>query len=241
MSSFLCVHNLSAFYSTRPYGIFGKKNIHHVLSNINLEIEQGEIFGLVGESGSGKSTLAKCILGLQEYQGEVILNGRKRGKKPSYSERRQNAFEVQPVFQDASSSLNPARTIGWILEEPLRGNSLFRVNGRRLYPKERQAKVDAALDMVGLNSSYKNRKPDELSSGQKQRVAIGAAVIFNPGLIIADEPVSSLDVSVGAQILNLFRELNRKLNLTMIFISHNTGQVEYLCDRIALMKDGVIS
>ena len=229
----LSVRGLSCAYTTRPWGVFGKKEIKPVLNKVDLEIGRGEIFGLVGESGCGKSTLGKCILGLMDYEGEIIINGSRRGKNPSYRERRERAFDVQAVFQDPGASLNPAKTVGWILEEPLRAHGLGTV-------AERRAKTDRILDMVGLDSSHKQRKPRELSAGQKQRVAIAAALMLGPGLIVADEPVSALDVSVGAQILNLFRELNQRLGLALLFISHNLDLVYYLCDRIALMRDGRI-
>jgi len=226
---FLSIRNLSNTYISRPWGVLGKKEVKHVLRNVNLEIGRGEIFGLVGESGCGKSTLAKCIMGLIDYEGEIIINGRKRALRPSYRERRQGALEVQAVFQDAGSSLNPVKTVGWILEEPLRahgfGNSA-----------ERQERIDRLLNMVGLDPSYKTRKPRELSAGQKQRVAIGSALVLNPGLIVADEPVSALDVSVAAQILNLLKKLNRELGLALLFISHNMELVHYLCDRVMVME-----
>ena len=230
-SSFLIIKDLSCAYTSRSWGLFGKKEIKPVLENVNLEIGKGEIFGLVGESGCGKSTLAKCVLGLLDYKGEITINGRVRDKKPSFRERRERALEVQAVFQDPGSSLNPVKTAGWILEEPLKVHG-FGTAG------ERQKRVDEILDLVGLDSSYKKRKPRELSAGQKQRVSIGAALMLNPGLIVADEPVSALDVSVAAQILNLLKGLNRRLGLSLLFISHNLELVHYLCDRVAVMRNG---
>ena len=229
---FLSVRGLSNAYVSRPWGVFGKKQVKPVLDHVDLEIGRGEIFGLVGESGCGKTTLAKCVLGLIDYEGEIIINGRKREKKPSFRERRQRALEVQAVFQDPGASLNPVKSIGWILEEPLRAHGDSAA--------ERQEKVDRMLDLVGLDASYKKRKPRELSSGQKQRVSIGAALMLNPGLLVADEPVSALDVSVAAQILNLFRELNKQLGLSLLFISHNLELVHYLCDRVVVMRNGRI-
>ena len=230
---FLCIKNLSNTYLSRPWGLLGKKEVKPVLDNVNLEIGRGEIFGLVGESGCGKTTLAKCILGLIDYEGEIRINGRGKEKKPSAGERRKGALDVQAVFQDPGASLNPVKSVGWILEEPLRVHGLGSA-------AERCLQVDRMLDLVGLDASYKKRKPRELSSGQKQRVSIGMALMLNPGLIVADEPVSALDVSVAAQILNLFRELNRRLDLGLLFISHNLDLVYYLCDRIAVMRNGKI-
>jgi ABC-type glutathione transport system ATPase component len=231
---FLSVRSVSNTYTSRPLGIIGKKEKKPVLTEVSFEMDRGEIFGLVGESGCGKTTLAKCVLGLIDYEGEIFINGRKREAKPSFAERRRSAFEVQAVFQNSSSSLNPVKTIGWILEEPLRAHRL----GNAV---ERQKRVDETLDLVGLDSSYKKRRPAELSSGQKQRVAIGFALMLKPGLIVADEPVSALDVSVAAQVLNLFRDLNKKLSLALLFISHNMEVVHYLCDRVAVMRNGGIT
>ena len=229
----LITRGLSNAYVSRPWGVFGKKKVKPVLDHVDLSIGRGEIFGLTGESGCGKTTLAKCILGLIDYEGEIVINGRKRSKKPSSGERRRGALDVQAVFQDPGASLNPVKSVGWILEEPMKVHGIGSAS-------ERQARVDEMLDMVGLDASHKKRKPRELSSGQKQRVCIGAALMLNPGLIVADEPVSALDVSVAAQILNLFRDLNRRLGLSLLFISHNTDQVYYLCDRIAVMRNGGI-
>jgi ABC-type dipeptide/oligopeptide/nickel transport system ATPase subunit len=214
----IVIHGLSAAYVSRNFGWFGKKEIKPVLNNINLDIAASEIFGLTGESGCGKTTLARCILGLIDYEGEIIIDGLKQdGFKPEH--------KIQMVFQDTASSLNPVKKIGWLLEEPL---VIHRFGNK----EQRARKVDEMLARVGLDSSCKTRRVHELSGGQKQRVCIGRALMLQPKILIADEAISSLDVSAGAQILNLFRELRASLGLTIIFISHNTGAVEYLCDRV---------
>jgi len=213
----IVIRNLSAAYVSRNFGWFGKKEIKPVLNNINLDINTAEIFGLTGESGCGKTTLARCILGLIDYEGEIIIEQRKQdGFDPKHN--------IQMVFQDTASSLNPVKKIGWLLEEPL---VIHRLGSK----EQRTQKVDEMLARVGLDSSCKSRRVHEFSGGQKQRICIGRALMLQPKILIADEAISSLDVSAGAQILNLFRELRDSLGLTIIFISHNTGAVEYLCDR----------
>jgi ABC-type glutathione transport system ATPase component len=243
-SSILRVNGVSASYASRAHGIFGKKTVKPVLDSINLEIREGEIFGLVGPSGCGKTTLGRCILGLINYGGNILIDGAAQGKPPpggrgsmrhgaGRAARRERALKVQAVFQDPAASLNPVKRIGWIMEEPL-------VVHRRGDRGERVKRVDEMLELVGLDPSYKTRRVNELSSGQKQRVCIGRALMLKPKLIIADEAVSALDVSVGAQILNLFRELHETLGMALLFISHNIDAVYYLCDRIAVMDQGRI-
>ena len=216
MAELLAIRNVSSAYVSRSPGLFGKKEIKPVLRHVNLEMAEGEIFGLTGESGCGKTTLARCVMGLIDYEGEIIING-----------------QAQMVFQDPGASLNPAKKTGWLLEEPL-------VIHRLGAPEERSRRVDEMLIRVGLDPSYKTRRVHELSGGQKQRVCIGRSLILEPRLLIADEAISSLDVSVGAQILNLFRELHESLSLSILLISHNMDAAEYLCGRIAVMKQGRI-
>ncbi|MDR2136085.1 MAG: ATP-binding cassette domain-containing protein [Treponema sp.] len=230
MEKLLSMRQVSCGYVTRSLGGLGRRVEKPVLRGIDLEIAPGEIVGLVGESGCGKTTLGKCALGLIDYSGEILIGGLRQG---TGANRKEMARRVQAVFQDPSASLNPAWKAGWILEEPLR-------IGKAGSGAERRRRVDEILELVGLDPSYKNRRVHELSVGQKQRICIGCALMPKPRLIIADEAVSSLDVSVGAQILNLFRELNRSLGLGMLFISHNLSLVYYLCSRIAVMKDGRI-
>ncbi|MCL2801399.1 MAG: ATP-binding cassette domain-containing protein [Treponema sp.] len=218
----LLVKNVSNYYIDRKFGFFGKKEIKPVLNNINMEIKKGEIYGLTGKSGCGKTTLARCILGLIDYEGEILLNGEK------------DISGIQMVFQDPGASLNPTKKIGWLIEEPL-------VIHKRGNHEERKNMVNKMLLRVGLDSSYKSRRVHELSGGQKQRVCIARSLIIKPRLLIADEAISSLDVSAGAQILNLFKKLHKNMGLSILFISHNKDAVEYLCDRIAVMEKGKIN
>ncbi|MCL2763056.1 MAG: ATP-binding cassette domain-containing protein [Treponema sp.] len=210
--SIITIRNLSCAYISRSFGLFGGKKIKPVLHNINLDIAAGAIFGITGESGCGKTTLARCILGLVDYEGEIIINS-----------------QPQMIFQDPGASLNPVKKIGWLLEEPL-------VIHRLGTAQERAYKVDAMLARIGLDPSCKTRRANELSGGQKQRVCIGRALMLDPKILIADEAISSLDVSAGAQILNLFRELRESMGLTILFISHNTEAVDYLCDNGMVME-----
>ena len=210
------VNNVSSWYSTG--GIFQKKKRQPVLKNVSFTLYEGEILGLVGESGSGKTTLAKAILGmLDDYEGEI----------KHYSKR------PQMVFQNPMSSLNPGRTIGWILEEPLR------IHGKYDHP-ERMRRVIEMLERVGLGEEYLDRKPSALSGGQKQRVCIASALIVKPRLVIADEAVSALDVTIQAQILRLLYELREEYNLSYLFITHDLNVVYQLCDRAIVMKKGEI-
>jgi ABC-type glutathione transport system ATPase component len=223
----LLVRNLSNTYTSQRMGIFGKREEKKVLDNINLEINSGEIIGVAGESGSGKTTLGRCILGLIEYQGEILIDGhRLRNAKA-------RARKLGAVFQDPGGALNPVKKVGWLLEEPLRVHGIAS-------KKERETQVDEMLDLIGMDPSYKKRWPRELSSGQKQRVSIGCALMLKPSLVIADEPVSALDVSTGAQIVNLFQDLKNNLGISLLFISHNLDLINYLCHRVALIERGRI-
>ena len=228
----LIVKDVSNVYASRRLGIFGKREEKPVLDKVSLEIKRGEIFGLAGESGSGKTTLGRCILGLIEYKGEIRIDG--LGQSHSRACAKERATKLGAVFQDPSAALNPVKKVGWLLEEPLR---VHRIGSK----KERQMQVDEMLALIGLDPSYKKRWPAELSSGQKQRISIGCALMLRPSLIIADEPVSSLDVSTGAQIINLFQDLKDSLGISLLFISHNLELIHYLCDRVAVMRNGRIT
>ena len=204
------------------------------LCESSLEIERGEILGLVGESGSGKSTMANIIVRLiSPDKGKIVFNG---VEISSISARAFRKFrrEIQMVFQDPYSSINPKKSIGYLLKECLK------IHEKGMSDEEMERKVSESLDEVGLDSSYAKRYPASLSGGQRQRVAIALALIIRPKLIVLDEPVSALDVSVEAQILNLLLDLRKKHGLTYLFISHDLNVVSYIADRIAVMYLGSI-
>ena len=212
------VKNLSVRYT--DHGVLGRKQSFEALHDVSFYVNQGEILGLVGESGCGKSTLSKAILGMlppQNVQGEIVH----RTRRP------------QMIFQDPGGSLNPAKDVGWILEEPL-----------KIYGKydraERQRRVKEILERVGLAKEHADAKPRELSGGQRQRVSIALALIQRPRFIIADEPVSALDVTIQSQILDLLWELRRDMELSYLFISHDLNVVYSICDRVMVMEGGRI-
>jgi ABC-type oligopeptide transport system ATPase subunit len=217
-------------------GVMLRRNVGAVraVDGIEFEVMRGETFGIVGESGSGKSTTARLIARLLEpTAGEVRFEGRDitalRGAGLKGVRR-----ELQMVFQDPYSSLNPRKTIGSIVAEPL---VIHRVESDRT---ARKRAVQELMETVGLNPEHYNRYPHEFSGGQRQRVGIARALALGPKLLIADEPVSALDVSIQAQVLNLLRDLQRRLGLTMVFISHDLSVIRHMCDRIAVMHDGRI-
>ena len=212
----LQVNHVDVVYDDNA-GFFRKKPGFHAVRDVSFAIEQGEIMGLVGESGCGKSTLSKAILGMQPYTGEITHFT----KRP------------QMVFQDPYGSLNPAKTVGWIVEEPLRAYGKYDA-------PERRRRVMDMLQRVGLGAEYADRRPRELSGGQRQRVGIAVALIQRPRFIIADEPVSALDVTIQAQILDLLLELHRDLSLSYLFISHDLNVIYQICDRVLVMKSGRI-
>jgi ABC-type oligopeptide transport system ATPase subunit len=203
------------------------------VDDVTFAIHQGETFGLVGESGSGKTTIGRCILRLIEpsagnvrFRGEDVL---------TFSRARLRAArcEMQIVFQDPYSSLNPRLRVGSIVEEPL----VVHQTGSRV---ERAARVDELLTLVGLDPAWRSRYPHEFSGGQRQRIGLARALALNPSFVIADEPVSALDVSVQAQVVNLLLELQDRLKLTYLFIAHDLRLVEHICSRVAVMYRGRI-
>jgi peptide/nickel transport system ATP-binding protein len=209
---------------------------HPVVENVSLSIESGETLGLVGESGSGKTTLARMILGLVEpTDGTIRVNGTD-GARASRAELHRLRRQMQPVFQDPYAALNPRMRVLEIVTEPLlihRQGAGIKTDSASL-----RAKAVELLAEVGLDESALNRFPHEFSGGQRQRINIARALALRPKLLILDEPVSALDVSVGAQIINLLRRLQREHGLTYLFISHSMPLVRYLSTRIAVMEHG---
>lgn len=211
------IHNITKQF------FFGKKCFTAV-NNVSLNIGKGEILGLVGESGSGKSTLGKMILGLTSpTSGQILFEGTDISQKRNKNQLK----EMQIIFQDPYASLNPLLTIESLIAEPTRIHKL-------------PDRVDELLQLVGLPLSAKKRYPHEFSGGQRQRIAIARAIALNPKFLVCDEPISSLDITIQMQIVNLLIELKSKLSLTLLFISHDLAIVRYISDRIAVMKDGCI-
>ena len=218
------VRDLNVYYQEGSNSLFGQKKKRQVVENATFTLEKGETLGLVGESGCGKTSLCKAILGMNKLvDGEV----------------KHYSIRPQMVFQDPYSSLNPAKTIGWLLQEPLRAAG-------KLDPACKMTDADmkaAAYDMlqkIGMPEKYFNRWPSQLSGGQRQRISIGQALITRPGLVIADEPVSALDVTIQAQIMELMQKLQEELQLSYLFISHDINVIYKMSDRIMVMKDGKI-
>lgn len=227
----LRVNNVSRIYETSGGG-FGRKNRVSALDGVSFNLVQGETLGIVGESGCGKSTLGRIISRLDTpTSGEIIYKGNDIAKK-SLAAMRPLRKEIQFIFQDPYASLNPRRQIGAIIEEPMRIHGVSK--------DERRARAHELLEKVGLDKNSYEKYPHEFSGGQRQRVVIARALTLKPELIIADEPVSALDVSIQAQVLNLFKELQDEMKLTYIFVAHDLGVVRHISDRIAVMYLGKI-
>jgi oligopeptide/dipeptide ABC transporter ATP-binding protein len=214
-------------------GIIFQKKIGqvHAVDGVDLEVYPGETLGLVGETGCGKSTLARVIMKLHEpTAGRLFFDGE---EYTSYSRRRMRPLrrEMQMIFQDPYASLNPRKTIGTIIGDPFR---IHRTQSRKNVKKE----VQQLMELVGLNPEHYNRYPHEFSGGQRQRIGVARALALKPRLIVCDEPVSALDVSIQAQVLNLLEELQGEFNLTYIFIAHDLSVVKYVSDQVAVMYLG---
>ncbi len=229
--SFMEIKDLRVHYPVRG-GFFNTIVDHvHAVDGINMEFEKGKTYGLVGESGCGKSTTGKAIIGLEKitsgqiiYEGKNVTNQR-RQRNSSYNR------DIQMIFQDAHSSLNPRKRVQDILSEPIR-------NFLGLSDLEERKKINELLAIVGMPEDAKLKYPHEFSGGQKQRIGIARAIATNPKLIIADEPVSALDLSVQAQVLNFLKDIQDELGLSYLFISHDLGVVKHMCDHISIMYKG---
>lgn len=211
---------------------------HKAVDNVSFSLMEGEVLGLVGESGSGKTTLGRCIMGLYRPQrGRISFQGHRLtggARKRSLADRRAGSVSpIQMIFQDPMASLDPRMTVGASIAEGL----VIRGCRNR---EEIRSKVKEMLELVGLQAGYTGRYPHEFSGGQRQRIGIARALVMEPRLLIADEAVSALDVSVQAQVINLLGDLRKQMNLSMLFIAHDLAVVKYVCDRVAVMHLGKI-
>ncbi|WP_230913307.1 ABC transporter ATP-binding protein [Agrilactobacillus fermenti] len=218
----------------KQYFNVGRKNEVRAIDDISFDIYEGETFGLVGESGSGKSTTGRSIIRLYDpTDGEILFNGRDISKIKNHSaEMLEFRREMQMIFQDPYASLNPRMKIKDIIAEGLDIHHLVKND------QERDARVEELLDLVGLNRDHMTRYPHEFSGGQRQRIGIARALAVKPRFIIADEPISALDVSIQAQVVNLLEDIQKEQNLTYLFIAHDLSMVKYISDRIAVMHNG---
>ncbi|EON3109135.1 ABC transporter ATP-binding protein [Enterococcus hirae] len=217
----------------KQYFNIGKKNEVHAVNDISFHIYEGETFGLVGESGSGKSTTGRTVIRLNEpTDGEIFFDGKDVTKLKGKQEMAKFRREVQMIFQDPYASLNPRMKVRDIIAEGID------VNGLVKSPEERSEKVDELLRTVGLNPSHGTRYPHEFSGGQRQRIGIARALAVNPRFIICDEPISALDVSIQAQVVNLLQDLQKQQQLTYLFIAHDLSMIKHISDRIGVMHNG---
>lgn len=231
MSGLIEVKNLKVHYPIRS-GFFNRITDYvYAVDGVDLSFERGKTYGLVGESGSGKSTIGKAIIGLEKItDGEIYYDGQDvsrqaRKRKSDYSR------NVQMIFQDAASSFNPKKRIYDVMAEPIR-------NFLNLTPDEERRRIIELLEIVGLTEDVLVKYPHQFSGGQRQRIGVARAVALNPELIIADEPVSALDLSVQAQVLNFMKRIQEEYNVSYLFISHDLGVVKHMCDEIAIMYRG---
>ncbi|MFT8708958.1 MAG: ATP-binding cassette domain-containing protein [Sporolactobacillus sp.] len=228
---FLDVKNLKVFYPVR--GGLMRRTVDYVraVDDISFSIEQGQTYGLVGESGCGKTTTGRALLRLQKAtSGQVFLDG-KDTLKIHHSDMNWFRSNVQMIFQDPYSSLNQKKRVLDIIAEPLR-------NFKQLTAEQERKTVEEYMERVGLSRDSIYKYPFEFSGGQRQRIGIARALTLNPKLLVCDEPVSALDVSVQAQVLNFMKDIQKELNLTYLFISHDLGVIRHMCDRIGIMYKG---
>ncbi len=231
----LRVENLVKHFPVKAQGLFSRqRDVVHAVDGVSFEVRRGQTVGLVGETGCGKSTLARCVTRLHDItSGRVIFDGH---DITTLSARRMRPFrrEIQMIFQDPYGSLNPRRRVGSIIGDP------FAIHGIAS-GQERKRRVQEVMELVGLNPEHYNRFPAEFSGGQRQRIGVARALAFRPKLIVCDEPVSALDVSIQAQIINLLADLQSDFGLTYIFIAHDLSVVRHVSDSVAVMYLGQIS
>ena len=215
---------------------FGKgKHLFRAVDNVSFDIYKGETFGLVGESGSGKTTIGRAIIRINPTtSGDILFKGQKINGKISRELDRRVTREIQMIFQDPMASLNERAKVDYIVSEGLLSS------GEKLPEAERRARVEKALSEVGLLPEFASRFPHEFSGGQRQRIGVARALIMQPDFVIADEPISALDVSIRAQVLNLLSDLQQERGLTYLFISHDLSVMRFICDRIAVIHKGVL-
>lgn len=227
----MSVINLNKQFKLRKSKFGEKQKILHAVSDVSIDIYKGETLGIIGESGCGKSTLGRCLVRLHTAtSGKILLNGTDINEKKG-EELKALRKDIQMIFQDPYSSLNPRKTAGQIIEEPM-------VVHKLLNKVQRRERVISLMKEVGLNEQHIHRFPHEFSGGQRQRINIARALSLNPDIIVCDEPVSALDVSVQAQVLNLLNDLQKQHNLTMVFISHDLSVIKHVSDRIVIMYLG---
>ncbi|OQO69950.1 peptide ABC transporter substrate-binding protein [Enterococcus villorum] len=231
MSELITINDLKVHYPIRS-GFFNRVTDHvYAVDGVDFIIEKGKTYGLVGESGSGKSTTGKAVVGLEKVtSGQIIYEGKDVTQKSNRSKIGYNK-DVQMIFQDSMSSLNPKKRVLDIIAEPIR-------NFERLSDQEEKKKVKNLLDIVGMPEDALYKYPHEFSGGQRQRLGVARAVATSPKLIVADEPVSALDLSVQAQVLNFMKRIQQEFGLSYLFISHDLGVVKHMCDNIAIMYKG---
>ncbi len=230
----LQVKHLNKNFKIRGSKLLDKPKILHALSDVSLDVYEGETLGIIGESGCGKSTLGRCLVRLHRASsGEIIYEGIDLVEK-SGKELKQLRKDIQIIFQDPYSSLDPRKTCGETIEEPM---IIHGLNNRA----QRKEKVIALMKEVGLDTQHTHRYPHEFSGGQRQRINVARALALDPKIVVCDEPVSALDVSVQAQVLNLLNDLQVKHHLTLVFISHDLSVIKHVSDRIAIMYLGRIA